>query len=210
MTWLIILANIYVFIWQQQLGSETNRLINSGYGLVPFRFFQLGFNGFQDLISFVSHLFLHAGWMHLIGNIWALWLFGDNVEDRMGSLRFLGFYIAVGVIAGLVHVFSEPTLSIPTIGASGAIAGVMGAYFVMYPSARIVTLVPLFFIPLFIEIPALIYLGFWLISQVYSVFRNRQLGVVSNIAWLAHIGGFIAGMLFHRFFFRPYRERYRY
>ncbi len=210
MTWLIILANLFVFLYQQRLDPLSYRLINEEFGLIPLRFFQYGISGFQEFIPFFSHLFLHAGWMHLIGNMWALWLFGDNVEDRMGSFRFLIFYTFIGVIAGLVHIFSDPDLSIPTIGASGAIAGVMGAYFILFPSSRIVTIIPLFFIPLFIEIPALIYLAFWLFSQVYSVLANRQLGIVSNIAWSAHIGGFIAGMLFHKLFFRVNQERYRF
>ncbi len=210
MTCLIILANLLVFLYQQGLGSMAYRLLNLEYGLVPLRLFQNGTNGFPSVIPFFSHLFLHAGWMHLIGNMWALWLFGDNIEDRMGPLRFLLFYISVGVIAGIVHIYSDPSLPIPTIGASGAVAGVMGAYFILHPSSRIVTLVPLFFIPLLIEIPAVIYLAFWLLSQVYSVFVNRQLGTVSNIAWSAHIGGFIAGMFIHRFFFRHKQVRYRF
>lgn len=209
MTWLIILANLFIFLYQQRLDPLSYRLINGEFGLTPLRFFQNGISSFRELIPFFSHLFLHAGWLHLIGNMWALWLFGDNVEDRMGSFRFFLFYTCIGAIAGFVHIYFEPALPIPTIGASGAIAGVMGAYFVLFPSARIVTIIPLFFIPLFIEIPALIYLAFWLLSQVYSVLANRQLGTVSNIAWSAHIGGFIAGMLFHRLFFRVKRERYR-
>lgn len=210
MTLLIIIANVYIFIFQQQLEPESYRSLNYSFGLVPFRFFQNGINSFQDFIPFVTHLFLHAGWMHLIGNMWALWLFGDNVEDRMGSFRFLVFYISMGIIAGLVNIYFEPRLSIPTIGASGAIAGVMGAYFIMYPSSKIVTFIPLFFIPLFIEVPAIIYLGFWLFSQIYSFLVNRQLETVSNIAWAAHIGGFIAGVLFHKFFFRSNREKYQF
>lgn len=210
MTWLIIIANLFIFSYQLRLDPMEYRLLNIEFGLTPLRFFQNRSNGSQLVLPFLSHLFLHAGWMHLIGNMWALWLFGDNVEDRMGPFRFLLFYISGGVIAGLVHIYSDPALPIPTIGASGAIAGVMGAYFILYPSSKIVTLVPLFFIPLFIEIPALIYLAFWLLSQVYSVFATRQLGMVSNIAWSAHIGGFIAGMLIHRFFHRANRERYRF
>lgn len=210
MTWLIIFANLLVFLYQQSLEPMAYRLFTTEFGLVPLRLFQNGTNELQFVIPFFSHLFLHAGWMHLIGNMWALWLFGDNIEDQMGPFRFLLFYISVGVIAGSVHVYSDPVLPIPTIGASGAIAGVMGAYFILYPSSKIVTLIPLFFIPLFVEIPALVYLAFWLLSQVYSVFMNRQLGTVSNIAWSAHIGGFIAGMFIHKFFFRPKRVRYRY
>lgn len=210
MTWLIIITNLFVFLYQQSLDPSAYRLLNGALGLVPLRFFQNGISGFQELIPFLAHLFLHAGWMHLIGNMWALWLFGDNVEDLMGPFRFLLFYICTGIIAGLVHIFSEPALPLPTIGASGAVAGIMGAYFILFPTSRIVTIIPLFFIPLFIEIPALIYLAFWLLSQIYSVIANRQLGTVSNIAWSAHIGGFIAGIVLHRFFFHVKRGRYRF
>lgn len=209
MTWLIIISNLCVFLYQQSLDPLAYRLLNDEFGLIPLRFFQNEISAFQELIPFLSHLFLHAGWMHLIGNMWALWLFGDNVEDLMGPLRFLLFYLCTGIAAGLVHIFADPALPIPTIGASGAIAGIMGAYFILFPSSRIVTIIPLFFIPLFVEIPALIYLAFWLLSQVYSVLANRQLGTVSNIAWSAHIGGFIAGIILHRFFFRVKRRRFR-
>ena len=209
MTWLIIISNLFIFLYQQSLDPSAYYLLNSKFGLIPLRFFQNGISGFQEFIPFLSHLFLHAGWMHLIGNMWALWLFGDNVEDLMGPLRFLLFYICTGIAAGLVHIFTEPGLPIPTIGASGAIAGVMGAYFILFPLSRIVTIIPLFFIPLFVKIPAVIYLAFWLLSQVYSVLASRQLGTVSNIAWSAHIGGFIAGIILHRFFFRVKRRRFR-
>ena len=209
MTWLIIISNLFIFLYQQSLDPSAYYLLNSEFGLIPLRFFKNGISGFQEFIPFLSHLFLHAGWMHLIGNMWALWLFGDNVEDLMGPLRFLLFYICTGIAAGLVHIFAEPGLSIPTIGASGAIAGVMGAYFILFPLSRIVTIIPLFFIPLFVKIPAVIYLAFWLLSQVYSVLASRQLGTVSNIAWSAHIGGFIAGIILHRFFFRVKRRRFR-
>ena len=209
MTWLLIITNLLVFLYQQSLDPLAYRLLNGEFGLIPLRFFQNGVDGFQELTPFLSHLFLHAGWMHLIGNMWALWLFGDNVEDLMGPFRFLLFYICAGIVAGLVHVFSDPALPIPTIGASGAIAGVMGAYFILFPSSRIVTIIPLFFIPLFIEIPAVVYLAFWLLSQVYSALVSSQLETVS-IAWSAHIGGFIAGIFLHRFFFRVRRGRYRF
>lgn len=209
MTWLIIITNLFIFIYQQRLDWDGYRLLINGFGLVPLKIFENGVRGLKDLIPFVSHFFLHAGWTHFIGNMWALWLFGDNVEDRMGPFRFFCFYVSAGITGGLVHLYSEPTLAIPTIGASGAIAGVMGAYFMMYPSSRIVTLIPLFFIPMFVEIPALLYLAIWLISQVYSFLINHQLRIVSNIAWSAHIGGFVAGMLLHRFFFRRYRVKYR-
>ncbi len=208
MTWLLIILNFVIFVYQLRLGSNGYIRLIEYFGLIP-AYYRTGLTDITNIFPFISYIFLHSGWLHVVGNMWALWLFGDNVEDKMGSFRFLVFYIIMGVIAGMVHVFSDPSSTIPTIGGSGAIAGVMGAYFVMYPGARIVTLIPLFFIPLFFEIPAVIYLGFWLFSQVYSVIINHNSGTVSNIAWFAHIGGFLAGALFHRLFFQPYRERYR-
>ena len=209
MTWLLVLINILVFLYQLTLTPESSHGLNLEFGLTPVRYFNPDQSWFSKLIPFLSYLFLHEGWLHLIGNMWALWLFGDNVEDKMGAVRFLFFYLVMGIVAGGVHIFSDPGSAIPTIGASGAIAGVMGAYFLMYPTARIITLVPLFFIPLFIEIPALIYLAFWLLSQVYAVLIAHESGTVSSIAWSAHIGGFLAGIFGHRWFFRPYRIRYR-
>jgi membrane associated rhomboid family serine protease len=165
--------------------------------------------GWGPIIPLLSYNFLHGDWLHLIGNMWALWLFGDNVEDQMGPLRFLAFYLTTGVIAGIIHVIFNPGSSIPTIGGSGAIAGLMGAYFLMYPTSKILTIVPLFFIPLFLEIPAVIYLAIWLFTQIYAVLHRPESGAVSNIAWTAHVGGFAAGFILHRLFFRP-RVRRRY
>ena len=209
MTWLIIIVNLVVFLYQQTLAPSTYRFLLGEFGLIPLQLFQRGITGLPGLIPFISHFFMHAGWMHLIGNMWALWLFGDNIEDLMGSFWFLLFYTCMGVLAGLVHLWSAPASPLPTIGASGAIAGVMGAYFILFPASKIVTLIPVFFIPFFVRIPAIIYLAFWFLSQIYSVLADYQLGAVSNIAWSAHIGGFIAGMVLHRFFLRVKWDRYR-
>ena len=146
--------------------------------------------------------------MHIIGNMWALWIFGDNVEDRMGSLRFLIFYVLCGLVAGVVHWATNPHSTIPTIGASGAIAGVLGAYFVLFPTARVIAMFPVFFIPFFFGLPAVTYLAVWFLTQLFSG-TAALLGPenVSGVAWWAHVGGFLAGIIAYRFFLHPDRQR---
>lgn len=214
MTWVLILVNLLIFIYQFRLLRLNPGIYHhfiGSFGLVPANFKRLEPGQILLLYPFLTYIFLHGGWMHLISNMWALWLFGDNIEDRMGPVRFLLFYLVCGVIAGIVHFMTSQGSSIATIGASGAIAAVMGAYFILYPTSRIITLVPIFIIPFFFEIPAVIYLAFWLITQVYSVLLSQQGEAVANVAWWAHIGGFIAGIILHRLFFSlRRREKYYY
>jgi hypothetical protein len=139
-------------------------------------------------------MFLHGGFMHLIGNMWSLYIFGDNVEDRLGSARYIAFYLLCGLASGLTHLLLNAHSNIPTIGASGAIAGVMGAYFVLYPRSRILTLIPIIFIPWFVEIPAFFFLGIWFVLQFLNAAGSS--GQAGGIAWWAHIGGFVFGILF--------------
>jgi membrane associated rhomboid family serine protease len=150
---------------------------------------------------FLTSMLLHAGLIHLAGNMWTLWIFGDNVEDRMGRWRFLAFYVLCGIISGQVHWWTNPHSTVPVIGASGAIAGVLGAYAVLYPHARVQTLVLLLFWPLFFELPAVIFIAVWFgiqfLSGTAALLGPGQLG---GIAWWAHIGGFIAGIALHRLF----------
>jgi hypothetical protein len=143
-------------------------------------------------------MFLHGGFWHLLGNMWFLYIFGDNIEDRLGPLRYLAFYMICGLTSGLSHLAFNYHSAMPTIGASGAIAGVMGAYFILFPKARILTLIPIFFIPYFIEIPAFFFLGIWFVVQFLSAAGSR--GQMAGIAWWAHIGGFIFGMIFLKLF----------
>jgi membrane associated rhomboid family serine protease len=143
-------------------------------------------------------MFLHGGWLHIIGNMWMLYIFGQAVEARLGHLRYLYFYLASGVASALVHLWANWGSNIPTIGASGAIAGVMGAYLLFFPTARIATLVPLFIFFYTVEIPAYFYLGLWFLTQVLS--NAGSLGADFGIAWWAHIGGFVFGALFARSF----------
>jgi len=196
---LIIGVNIFVYLIQMSQGSDQNIFIFT-YGLVPAKFsspeIAAYFSPLQQFISLFSFMFLHGGFWHLLGNMWSLYIFGDNVEDRMGPFRYLAFYILCGVASGASHMFLNWHSQIPTIGASGAIAGVMGAYFLLYPKSRILTLIPIFFIPYFIEIPAFFFLGIWFLIQFISAAGAAGQG--GGIAWWAHIGGFIFGMIFLR------------
>lgn len=206
MTILIIIVNIYVFYQQSGLTAEGYHQWVTQYGLFPLHFIRQLQQSWLNPAPLFSYMFLHGGLFHLISNMWALWLFGDNVEDRMGSMRFLVFYLLAGVASGLVQIYFNPTSPIPTIGASGAIAGVMGAYFLMYPTSKIVTLIPIIIIPWFVEIPAMIYLAFWFLSQVWSALGSQGIEAASGVAWWAHVGGFLAGMVSFGFFIREHRR----
>jgi hypothetical protein len=137
-------------------------------------------------------MFLHGGFLHLLGNMWFLYIFGDNVEDRLGPSRFLAFYILSGMAAALIHLVTNWHSPLPTIGASGAIAGVMGAYFLLFPRARVLTMVPIFFFPLLFELPAIFFLGYWVLIQFF--YASVSGGQAGGVAWWAHIGGFIFGL----------------
>ena len=161
------------------------------------------------LITAFTSMFLHAGWMHLIGNMWFLWIYGDNVEDILGKAKFLLFYLLSGIAAGLVHVAFNPYSRVPTIGASGAIAGVMGAYMVKFPRSRIVTLVPIFVFLTTVEVPASIILLYWFVIQFFSGLGTIGESHLSQggVAWFAHVGGFVAGAILIQLF--PTRKRWR-
>jgi len=139
-------------------------------------------------------MFVHGGWMHILSNMWVLFIFGDNVEQRLGAFGYLIFYVLSGIAAALLQIFLMPFSAVPMVGASGAIAGVLGAYMLLFPHARVVSLLPLFFIFTTVELPAVIYLLFWFVSQIFS--GVMSLGGVSSsgIAWWAHIGGFAFGL----------------
>jgi len=143
----------------------------------------------------VTSMFLHGGWLHLIGNMWYLWIFGDNVEDRLGKARFLAFYLLSGIAAGVIHYLSSPVSPVPTVGASGAIAAVLGAYAVTYPRARVITLVPIVFFFQILALPALLVLGFWFVYQFFLGTLSLAWGPrgAGGVAWWAHIGGFAFG-----------------
>jgi membrane associated rhomboid family serine protease len=192
-TWGLILFSLAAFVASALLQPRLFESLVLEYGLVPAR---LSLAEPASWLTLVTSIFLHGGWFHVISNLWTLFIFGDNVEDRMGHLRFLAFYLISGIVAGLAHAALAPTSTVPTIGASGAIAGVLGAYFMLFPSARVLTLVPLIFLPWLVEIPAFVYLGFWFLSQLSSVLLNLgAAGDFGGIAWWAHIGGFAFGGL---------------
>ena len=209
-TWTLIAVNVCAFLREIALPPQLAERMVYLYGLVPARFVnpawaaQAGFP--HSYWPFITMMFLHGGWLHIIGNMWFLGIFGDNVEDRMGPLRFLGFYLLCGVAAGVVHMITNPQSTVPALGASGAIAGVMGAYVVLFPRARILAMFPIIFWPIFIEVPAVVYLGFWFLIQFFSgtaaMFSAQR---AEGIAWWAHIGGFITGLSTFWIFLR--RER---
>lgn len=194
-TWLLIAVNALVFFFMWGLAPQAQETFVMQFGLVPAA---LDASRPASLLPFFTHMFLHGGWLHFLGNVWTLYIFGDNVEDRMGSTIFLLFYLVGGLLAAVAQVFFLQNSAIPLVGASGAIAAVMGAYFAYYPRARVLTLVPLFFIGWFVNLPAVIYLGFWFLSQVFSGVMELASGAMAmgGIAWWAHIGGFVFGAIF--------------
>ncbi|NPV57006.1 MAG: rhomboid family intramembrane serine protease [Anaerolineae bacterium] len=194
-TWLLIAANAVVFFFELTLSPAGLEQFIANFGVVPAN---LSLSNPLSWFPLLSHMFLHGGWMHVLSNMWTLVIFGDNVEDRMGPVGFLLFYLLGGVVAGLIQAFSAPGSAVPAIGASGAIAAVLGAYFLFFPKSRVITLIPLFFLPWFVEIPALVYLGVWFVSQLFSgaLALATASGVASGgVAWWAHVGGFVFGLL---------------
>ncbi len=197
----IIGINVVVYFIQLLQSAEIDKFIYI-YGLVPARYSvpQIAqyFTTGQQVFSLVSFMFLHGGFWHILGNMWSLYIFGDNVEDRLGPIRYALFYLLCGIASGLSHMMLNLHTNLQTIGASGAIAGVMGAYFLLHPRSKILTLIPIFFIPYFINIPAFVFLGLWFLLQFINAAGSQGLG--GGIAWWAHIGGFIFGMLFLKLF----------
>ena len=194
----LIILNFLIFFQELKLGPRLEDFMVAA-GVVPLRYsdWSLPFSLSGKILPLFTSMFLHGGWVHLIGNMWVLWVFGDNVEDRLGHWRFLGFYLWSGVAAGLLHIVTNIHSAVPTIGASGAIAGVMGAYFRFFPRARVETLIPPFFFGPYFELPAVLFLGFWFLLQFYNgalslASRNQGFG---GVAWWAHVGGFLFGVM---------------
>src|SRR5712664_4114281 len=214
-TRLLVLINALVFLFELTLSPPELEGLFHVFGIVPARFTHpdwvvsagLPLNGYWP---FLTSMFLHGGWLHIIGNMWSLWIFGDNVEDVMGAWRFLIFYLLTGLAAGLTHYFLNIHSVVPTVGASGAIAGVLGAYFVLFPRSQILVVVPIFFFPFFFQLPAVTYLLFWFLSQILgAAVAGLSSSQVSGIAFWAHVGGFVAGIVLHRLFILPQRDRPR-
>lgn len=204
--WLLILLNAFVFVVELRLGRNETEGFFLKYGLVPASTDLTGTN----TLSFVTNMFLHGGWGHFLSNMWMLHIFGDNVEDKMGHFRYLIFYLLCGIIASLTHYTLYIDSTVPALGASGAISGVMAAYMFMFPGSLILSFVPLFFLPLFIPIPAVIYIGLWFVGQ----FLSGTLHLMGNesaagIAFWAHIGGFLGGLITYKIFTRKRRKKYK-
>jgi membrane associated rhomboid family serine protease len=190
--WLLIILNGVVFYYELKLGEKGLYRFTQTWGLIPFR---LASNPAEAWVTIFTSMFLHGGWFHILSNMWFLAIFGDNIEDRLGSGRYLIFYLLSGVAAALLEAYLLPGSKQPMIGASGAIAGVLGAYLVLFPRARITSVVPILFIFTLVEIPAIVFLGFWFVTQLFSGWFSLQGADVSGIAWWAHIGGFVFGAL---------------
>lgn len=203
-TWGLMAVCIFIFLVMQAMPYELSAKLIYLYGMVPNRYanpqwalaYGMPFDGY---LSFLTSLFLHGNWLHIIFNMWFLWIFADNVEDRMGRGRFLAFYIICGLLATMMQWYSSPTLTIPVVGASGAIAGVLAAYYFMYPYERVIV----WFFPIVVPLPAVTFLGLWVIYQLYSITTSTFVeGAASDSALWAHIGGFISGAILYRFFLR--------
>jgi membrane associated rhomboid family serine protease len=212
----IIVINILIFLYELSLGSGLGEFIMK-FGVVPLKVSY--YSQVPDLtfintfFPFISSMFLHGGFVHLIGNMWFLWIFGDNIEDKLGHFKFIAFYFLCGIIASSVHVFFNSQSNVPCVGASGAIAGVLGAYMVTFPRARVVTIVPLFVFIQVMELPAIVVLGFWFVIQFFNGAASITASASgAGVAWWAHIGGFAAGVIILyiiRIFFarKPVRRR---
>ena len=191
MTFVLIAINLLVFLFEASLGPYTRNVLIEYYGLVPDH---LRFS------SIVTSMFLHGGWLHVLGNMWFLWIFGDNIEDLLGHAKYLAFYMLCGIAAAIGQVVSDPNSTVPMVGASGAIAGVMGAYLIKFPRARVLTLVFVLFFITTIEIPAPIMLVYWFVIQLFSglgsaSFARTHVSQGGGTAFFAHVAGFLAGML---------------
>jgi membrane associated rhomboid family serine protease len=199
MTLSIIVANFLVFFYQLTLAPRALDAFILTYSLVPARIpLALAGQHFtlaQAFAPFITSMFLHAGWLHILGNMWFLWLFGGNVEDRLGHLPYLGFYFVCGLGAGLSQTAFSWGSTIPSLGASGAIAGVLGAYVVFFPSSRILTLVPLVIWWFFARLPAVLFIGLWFAIQFLSGLSSLGSAADGGLAWWAHVGGFLLGAI---------------
>ncbi len=184
----IIVLNTLAWLFELSLPHDVLNQFLVVYGVVPAYF---------EWPTLITSMFLHGGWMHVIGNMWYLWIFGDNVEDSLGHGRFIVFYLLCGIVAAFGQILIQPDSTLPTIGASGAIAGVMGAYFVLYPQSRVLTLLPLIIIWEIVELPAIVLLGFWFLMQLFSAGTIAMTASTGGggVAFMAHVAGFLFGVV---------------
>ena len=194
-TYALIAMNVLAFLWELSLGAQLERALFT-IAFIPRRFWIPGYWEHDILTTFTS-MFLHGGLMHIGSNMLYLWIFGDNIEDRLGHVRYTLFYFLCGIAATLAHAFFNASSAIPAIGASGAIAGVLGAYLILYPHAQVTTLIPIFMFITVRRVPAIIILGLWFVLQLFSGVGSlgvRDAQDMGGVAYFAHIGGFVAGM----------------
>lgn len=205
----IIALNIMVFLFELSMGQGLDSFLFQ-FGVVPIKVYYStdipGSNIINTYFPFLSFMFLHGGFVHLIGNMWYLWIFGDNVEDRLGRVKFIIFYLICGIGSAIVHVYFNSQSEVPCVGASGAIAGVLGAYMVTFPRARVLVLIPLFIVWQTIELPAIIVLGFWFLIQFFSGTASISSTHGGGVAWWAHIGGFVLGVILIKLFPKSRRQ----
>ncbi|BDQ35220.1 rhomboid family intramembrane serine protease [Pseudodesulfovibrio portus] len=204
----IIVLNALAFLYTESINPRDQIYLYHLLGVVPARFFQPDWAvwaGYPDTWGwpFLTYMFLHGGWLHVIMNMWMLWIFGDNIEDVTGHGKFVLFYVLCGLAAVALHMSFEQTSPTPIVGASGAVAGVMGAYTVLYPQGRVLTLVPIVIYPLILRIPAALFLGVWFVMQLLSGLYSTSANTAHGVAWWAHVGGFIAGIVLINYFRRP-------
>jgi membrane associated rhomboid family serine protease len=213
-TWALIATNCAIFLFQITLSPDQLDEFLSQFALIPARYFEdsLFADGHlnpADYLPFFTMMFLHGGWLHLILNMWTLWLFGRTVEDRLGPTRYLIFYLACGVFAGVVQALFSPNSVVPALGASGAIAGILGCYVRLFPLARLIVVIPILFFPFFFEVPAVLFVGIWFLVQLLS--GTAKILVPSaggGVAWWAHVGGLVAGLVIGPLLARS-KRRYR-
>lgn len=202
-TYTFLILNIAIFFYEYSLGDQSLQLFINRYATTP-----TDVLSGNQLYTFFTSMFLHGGWSHLIGNMLFLWIFGDNVEAVMGNVRFILFYLVGGIIASITHVWMNADSAIPSLGASGAISAVLGAYLIMFPRSRIKMFFVVFFVTFYIS--ALFFIGFWFVQQFMSVYQETSLDAQSQgVAWWAHIGGFIFGVLCG-FFYRSRAREYNF
>ncbi len=214
-TWVLIGMNVLFFYFELMMPQQQLERFMYLFGVVPARYAHpewaraVGFP-VDNYYPYLTSMFLHGGWAHIIGNMWTLWVFGQHVEDRMGPFRFLSFYLLCGIAAGVVHTAVNPTSTVPAIGASGAIAGVMAAYLALFPLSRVIVMVPILFFPFMFEFLAVFYLGYWFLIQLFSgTLSLVAMPGAGGIAFWAHVGGFVAGLVSFGLFLRPAAERRR-
>jgi membrane associated rhomboid family serine protease len=206
-TWALIAVNCAVFLIEISLPPTEADLFISRFALIPARYCCGNPVGPADFLPFFTMMFLHGGWLHLILNMWALWVFGGPVEDRLGPARYLFLYFACGVIAALTHYAFNPTSTAPAVGASGAIAGVIGCYVRLLPFSRLIVVVPILFFPLFFDVPAIVFAGIWFLLQlIQGAGELPAPSTGAGIAWWAHVGGFLAGLALGSLLVLPKRE----